>query len=107
MTVPRVSTRRSRNARTWTGILGMLGLLLLSSCAAGPNTAAGTGEDPAGFWLGLWHGIIVLVTFVISLFNDNVNMYEVNNNGNWYDFGFLLGLMASLGGAGSRARRRG
>jgi hypothetical protein len=85
----------------------MLGLLLLSSCAAGPNTAAGTGEDPAGFWLGLWHGIIVLVTFVISLFNDNVNMYEVNNNGNWYDFGFLLGLMASLGGAGSRARRRG
>jgi hypothetical protein len=97
-----------RNTRTCVAVFALVGiLLLLSSCAAGPNTAAETGEDPAGFWLGLWHGIIVLVTFVISLFNDNVNMYEVNNNGNWYDFGFLLGLMASLGGAGSRARKRG
>jgi hypothetical protein len=31
----------------------------------------------AGFWLGLWHGIICPVTFLISLFNDNVNIYEV------------------------------
>jgi hypothetical protein len=79
-------------------------LFLLPSCAPGPNTAAGTGD---GFWPGLWHGIIAPVTFVISLFNENVNLYEVNNNGNWYDFGFILGLMASLGGAGSRARKRG
>ena len=27
-------------------------LVLLSSCAAGPNPAAGKGE--AGFWSGLW-----------------------------------------------------
>ena len=85
--------------------------LFLSSCAAGPNPEAGTGQDPAGFWLGLWHGIIVLVTFVISLFSDNVNVYEVVNNGNWYDFGFVLGLLIALGGsgggAGARARRRG
>jgi hypothetical protein len=85
--------------------------LFLSSCAAGPNPEAGTGQDPAGFWLGLWQGIIVLVTFVISLFSDNVNVYEVVNNGNWYDFGFVLGLLIALGGsgggAGARARRRG
>lgn len=108
MARPRVTTRRTRNPRTYVAVFALVGfLLLLSSCAAGPNTAAETAEDPAGFWLGLWHGIIVLITFVISLFNDNVNMYEVNNNGNWYDFEFLLGLMASLGGAGSRARKRG
>jgi hypothetical protein len=86
-------------------------LLLLSSCAAGPNTAAGTGEDPAGFWMGLWHGIIVPVTFVISLFTDTVSVYEVANNGNWYDFGFFLGVVIALGGAGggagSRAKQRG
>ena len=85
-------------------------VLFLSSCAAGPSPAAGTGEDPAGFWLGLWHGIIVIVTFVISLFTDTVSIYEVSNNGNWYDFGFVLGLTIALGGAGggagSRARRR-
>jgi hypothetical protein len=43
---------------------------------------------------------------VISLFNDNVNVYEVNNNGNWYDFGFFFGVLNALGGAGSRARKR-
>jgi hypothetical protein len=83
--------------------------LLLSSCAAGPNPAAGTGEEPAGFWLGLWQGIIVPVTFVISLFTANVSAYEVANNGNWYDFGFFLGVTISLGGSGggaTRARRR-
>jgi hypothetical protein len=59
--------------------------------------------------LGLWHGFIVLVTFVISLFSDQVNVYEVANNGNWYDFGFVLGLMASMGGGGGASasgRRR-
>lgn len=80
-------------------------LLLLSSCAAGPNTAQGAIGDRAGFWLGIWHGIIFPVTFVISMFTDTVNMYEVNNNGNWYDFGFFIGVTA-LGGAGSRARKR-
>jgi hypothetical protein len=42
--------------------------LLLSSCAAGANPSVGTGQEPAGFWLGLWHEIIFPVTFVISLF---------------------------------------
>jgi hypothetical protein len=98
---------RARDIRVYVALLvGMVAMLLLSSCAAGPNTAAGTGDDPSGFWPGLWHGIIVPVTFVISLFNDNVNVYEVNNNGNWYDFGFFLGLLVTLGGGGSRARKR-
>jgi hypothetical protein len=96
--------------RVGLAIVAVLGAtLLLSSCAAGPNPAAGMGEEPAGFWLGLWHGIILPVTFVISLFTDNVSVYEVANNGNWYDFGFFIGVAMSLGGssgAGLRARRR-
>ena len=81
-------------------------LLLLGACAAGAN--AGSTEAGAGFWMGLWHGFIVPVTFIISLFTDDVNIYEVNNNGNWYDFGFVLGLSMSLGGSagGSAARAR-
>ena len=89
-------------------------VLLLASCAAGPNdladTARAEGGDPAGFLRGLWHGVIALVTFVISLFTDSVSVYEVHNNGGWYDFGFLLGLMISLGGSaggGARSRKRG
>ena len=87
-------------------VAGVLLLVLLSSCAAGANPAVGTGEDAPGFWMGLWHGIILPVTFVISLFTDNVNMYEVVNDGNWYDFGFFLGVLLFLGGGGSQAGRR-
>jgi hypothetical protein len=86
-------------------LVGIAALLLLSSCAAGPNTAPPQAE-PAGFLLGLWHGIILPVTFVISLFTDTVSVYEVANSGNWYDFGFFLGVMISLGGGGASARKR-
>lgn len=87
----------------------LVGVVVLAGCAAGPNDAVATGTQPAGFWLGLWQGLIVPITFVISLFTDHVNIYEVNNNGNWYDFGYVLGLSCAFGsGAGSRsvARRR-
>ncbi len=84
-------------------------LLVLASCAPGPNTLARTPDeegDVAGFWWGLWHGIIAPITFVISLFSDNVHIYEVHNNGGWYNFGYLLGLMAVFGGGGGGASRR-
>jgi len=97
-------TRRSRGHLLPLAVL-LLAVLLLSSCAAGPNPDVGP-EQPAGFLRGLWHGFIILVTFVISLFTDSVSIYEVDNNGNWYDFGFVLGTMIALGGAGSQTRRR-
>ena len=88
-------------------------VILLSACAPGPNPMRGADapeiEEPAGFWRGLWHGIIVPVTFVVSLFNDGVNIYEVANNGGWYNLGFILGVSAVFGGSGGsagRARRR-
>jgi hypothetical protein len=86
----------------------VIAALVLSACAAGANPELGTAAidgDVAGLWLGLWHGVIAPVTFIISLFTDNVNLYEVHNNGNWYDFGFVLGAGILLGG-GSGARRR-
>jgi len=82
--------------------------LVLAACAAGPNDVARVNAaELAGFWMGLWHGIISPITFIISLFNDHVNIYEVHNNGNWYNFGFVLGLVIVFGGGpGARARRR-
>ncbi len=89
-------------------------LVVLASCAPGPNSMAdqpGEDEQVAGFWMGLWHGVIAPVTFIISLFNKSIEFYEVHNNGGWYSFGFLLGASIILGGgsggaAGSRCRRR-
>lgn len=103
----------TRKRVIWTAAGLVLVALVLTGCAAGVNPALDTipagQEQPAGFWMGLWHGIIAPVTFVISLFTDTVNLYEVHNNGNWYDFGFILGLSCSLGGSaggGMKARRR-
>ena len=88
----------------------VVGALALAACAPGPNPDVGTPTadgSPAGFWLGLWQGVIVPVTFVVSLFTDTVNIYEVHNTGNWYDFGFVLGLGLFVGGpfGASRGRR--
>jgi len=80
----------------------LLIVALMAGCAPGPNAAA-QDDAEAGFWQGLWHGFIAGVTFVISLFNHNVNIYEVNNNGGWYNFGYLLGLMTFWGGGGGGA----
>jgi len=39
------------------------------------------------------------LTHLISLFTDTVNVYEVHNSGNWYDFGFVFGLSIIFGGS--------
>jgi hypothetical protein len=93
--------------RVW--IVLALVLLLAVSCAPGPNTLAGSPNEEgkvAGFWQGLWHGIIAPITFIISLFNHNVLIYEVHNSGAWYNFGFLLGLSVIFGGSGRGSKRR-
>jgi hypothetical protein len=60
------------------------------------------GAKPAGFWGGLWHGIIAPITFIVSLFVDGVSIYETNNNGRWYEFGFMLGIGAYAGNEEAR-----
>jgi hypothetical protein len=108
----RLEVFTTRTSRICLG-LGILALLTLTACAAGPNAMVDTGPDPAGFWLGLWQGLISPITFLISLFTSEVNIYEVQNNGNWYDFGFMLGVATAFGGgaggssaSAGRVRRR-
>ena len=49
---------------------------------AGPNSQyAQAGAQPAGFWAGLWHGLISPITFIVSLFHSRVRIYEVKNKG--------------------------
>ena len=52
----------------------------------------------AGFWAGIWHGPIIVITFVVSLFTNEVGLYEVNHTGWAYNLGFLIGLCISIGG---------
>ena len=95
--------------RHWTSVLVLaVAALVLTACAAGPNPEVGIADADgtlAGFWLGLWHGIIAPITFIISLFTDNVSIYAVNNSGGWYDFGFVLGAGILFGGGLFGSRR--
>jgi hypothetical protein len=83
--------------------------LVLAACApsANPLTDQALADgSPAGFLLGVWHGFIVVVAFIVSLFSDSVGVYEVHNTGWSYNLGYLLGLMMALGGSGAGARRK-
>ncbi|HLF74005.1 MAG TPA: hypothetical protein VI524_06655 [Anaerolineales bacterium] len=103
-------------------------LALVTACAPGTDIEVNTpdatiqlttpGPNPqlneadangriAGLAQGLWHGIIAPVTLVGSFFNENTQMYEVHNNGNEYNLGFLIGvalIFLILGVIGGRWR---
>jgi hypothetical protein len=106
---PVVARPEARGAVS-TPLFLLLLVVLVSACPAGPNPAVGTipaDGSLAGFWLGLWHGAISPFTMVISLFTDDVSVYEVFNKGNWYDFGFVLGILMFVGGShGARTASR-
>jgi hypothetical protein len=84
----------------------LLGLVLLAvSCAPG-NERWASADNRANFWAGLWHGLIIIVTFVVSWFTKDVGIYEPNNVGFGYNIGFILGCMISLGGGIRSATHR-
>lgn len=70
----------------------ILSLLLVASCAPGLNPNKDTPNEEgmvAGYWNGFWHGLIMPYSFIGSWFTDNVNIYEVHNNGLWYHLGLF------------------
>lgn len=73
--------------------------LALAACAATQASDAVASGTP-GFWLGLWHGFIFPVAWIVSLFVTKVAVYAVPNNGGWYDFGYFLGIVVF--GVGAR-----
>ena len=66
--------------------------LALTACAA-TQAADAVAPGTPGFLLGLWHGFIFPVAWIVSLFTDKVAIYAVPNNGGWYDFGYFLGIV--------------
>jgi hypothetical protein len=73
-------------------LLALALCLALVACAATQAPTAVAPNAP-GFLLGLWHGFIFPIAWLISLFTDKVAIYAVPNNGGWYDFGYFLGIV--------------
>ena len=82
----------------------LVAALALAGCVA---TVAPSAVQPAapGFLLGVWHGFAFPVTFIVSLFTDQVAIYAVPNNGHWYDFGYFVGV-CFLGVGARHSKRR-
>jgi hypothetical protein len=62
--------------------------------AGGGSSSIG---NPAGFFKGIWHGWIAPLSLILSFFNHNLSIYEINNVGWWYDFGFYIAVISPIG----------
>jgi len=92
-------------------IFVLLVAALLTGCGASANEMVGTtgpGQEVAGFGFGIWHGLISPIAFLVSLFEPDVGIYEIHNNGNWYNLGFVIGASGASSGLSyvSSNRRR-
>jgi len=87
----------------------LVSTLLLTACGfANPlrgiaNTDTG---KVYGFWRGLWDGLTIVFAFIGGIFSHRWNLYMVNNNGGWYNFGYFLGLLIILGGGSQTATHK-
>ena len=79
--------------------------LTVAACVAKQSLSAVNPAAP-GFLEGVWHGFIFPVAWIVSLFTDDIAVYQVPNNGGWYDFGYFVGICFLGVGARSSKRRR-
>jgi hypothetical protein len=96
---PRQSLDRRSRPHAHSPATAAFACLALVGCAA-QQTGEAVAADAPGFLLGLWHGFIFPVAWIVSLFVNDVAVYAVPNNGGWYDFGYFLGIVVF--GVGAR-----
>ncbi|MBU3023321.1 hypothetical protein [Aestuariibacter sp. A3R04] len=65
---------------------------MLAGCADHMTFEQAQSAEQVGFFHGLWHGLIIIFSWLASLIFDDVAIYAIYNNGGWYDFGFVLGV---------------
>lgn len=66
-------------------------IFVLASCAGVEPVEECLKGKQYGFVYGLAHGFITPISFIASLFKNDVAIYATNNSGTLYDLGFLLG----------------
>ncbi len=76
----------------------LVSLVVFSTFGCFPQSGNSTKGIPAGFLMGIWHGWIAPLSLIVSIFNPSVRIYETNNTGWWYDFGFYIAVIAGFGG---------
>jgi hypothetical protein len=88
-----------KTKRYTTLILALVALgLVLSLSACLPGDGRATVEKPAGFLSGIWHGWMAPISLIAGIFKATIRVYEPNNTGWWYDFGFYMAILGGFGG---------
>lgn len=85
-------------------ILLLIALFTVVGCF--PGDSKHTVEKPAGFFWGIWHGWIAPISLIWSIFNPDISIYEPQNTGCWYDFGFYIAIISGFGGISLTRRKR-
>lgn len=93
----------ARNVR-FVAIVGLA--VLVAACARQVPDAVAHAENTPNFLHGLWHGFIFPFAWIGSLFDPDIAVYAVPNNGGWYDFGFFLGVTVLGGGSWFSSKKR-
>jgi hypothetical protein len=82
--------------RTVAAIAMVAIVALFASCL--PGDGKNSAEKPANFLTGIWHGWIAPISVIVGIFDKNIRVYEPNNTGWWYDFGFYMAVVSGFGG---------
>ena len=85
-------------------VLLLLSIILFAGCF--PGTERFKSDSPAGFFTGVWHGWIAPISLIVGLFKDGVRIYELNNVGWWYDFGYYIAIISGFGGASLTRKKK-
>lgn len=110
-----VADRKHKVTKTWKTLrnkkrvisysISIALMLFMVSCADVETVESCVEGHQYGFWGGLWHGWTAGFAWIGSLFSDDIAIYALNNNGGWYDFGFIIGI-GSLSYGTSHASKR-
>lgn len=89
-------------------ILGVIAVVILGIYILVNRTGMPmkTSTDIAGFWLGLWQGVIVCLSFIASLFDKDIVLYQATNSGITYNLGYILGLCISIGAGATSSKKK-
>ena len=85
-------------------ILLLLIMIFLAGCI--PGDGKNTPIKPAGFFWGIWHGWIAPISLIVQIFDNDIRVYEHNNSGWWYDFGFYIAILGGFGGLSLTRKKR-
>ena len=90
--------------RSYKVIALLILLVLLTGCMAGISPQFDTQQ--AGFFYGIWHGWLAPLSLILKFFNPEHSIYEINNTGLGYEFGFYMAIISGFGGLSLARKKR-